>query len=103
MISEETCRGLVCLARIEEVFVLKFCLTCTDKFQNLLYCHTRFFWSTCCYFCFLHRFMSAFEQRVETPPDGNYQFLLFAAEPYETIGPSIMLRFWATGAPGGYS
>lgn len=32
-----------------------------------------------------HRFMSAFEQRVETPPDGNYQFLLFAAEPYETI------------------
>lgn len=36
----------------------------------------------------LRRFMSAFEQRVETPPDGNYQFLLFAAEPYETIGPS---------------
>jgi splicing factor 3A subunit 2 len=28
--------------------------------------------------------MSAFEQRVETP-DRNYQYVLFAAEPYETI------------------
>lgn len=32
-----------------------------------------------------HRFMSAYEQKVE-PPDGDYQFLLMAAEPYETIG-----------------
>ncbi|AFZ79604.1 splicing factor 3A subunit 2, putative [Theileria equi strain WA] len=32
-----------------------------------------------------HRFMSAFEQKVEQPPDSNYQFLLFAANPYETI------------------
>lgn len=32
-----------------------------------------------------HRFMSAFEQKVETPPDRNYQYLVFAAEPYETI------------------
>jgi splicing factor 3A subunit 2 len=32
-----------------------------------------------------HRFMSAYEQRIE-PPDKNYQYLLFAAEPYETIG-----------------
>lgn len=31
-----------------------------------------------------HRFMSAFEQKVEKP-DRNYQYLLFAAEPYETI------------------
>lgn len=33
-----------------------------------------------------HRFMSAYEQRVESPPDSKYQYLLFAAEPYETIG-----------------
>ena len=32
-----------------------------------------------------HRFMSAFEQRIETPPDRRYQYLLFAAEPYETV------------------
>jgi splicing factor 3A subunit 2 len=31
-----------------------------------------------------HRFMSAFEQRVETP-DKAWQYLLFAAEPYETV------------------
>jgi len=31
-----------------------------------------------------HRLMSAFEQQVEAP-DKNYQYLLFAAEPYETI------------------
>jgi len=31
-----------------------------------------------------HRFMSAFEQKIE-PPDKNYQYLLFACEPYETI------------------
>jgi splicing factor 3A subunit 2 len=32
-----------------------------------------------------HRFMSAYEQRVETPPDGNYQYLLVACLPYETV------------------
>jgi splicing factor 3A subunit 2 len=32
-----------------------------------------------------HRFMSAFEQKVEAP-DKAWQFVLFAAEPYETIG-----------------
>eukprot|EP00977_Amphora_coffeiformis_P017982 scaffold6064_cov173-Amphora_coffeaeformis.AAC.11 len=32
-----------------------------------------------------HRFMSAFEQKVEMPPDRRYQYLLFAAEPYETV------------------
>lgn len=32
-----------------------------------------------------HRFMSAFEQRMESPPDRRYQYLLFAAEPYETV------------------
>eukprot|EP00980_Cylindrotheca_fusiformis_P018398 scaffold6052_cov118-Cylindrotheca_fusiformis.AAC.11 len=32
-----------------------------------------------------HRFMSAFEQRVESPPDRRYQYLLFAADPYETV------------------
>jgi len=32
-----------------------------------------------------HRFMSAFEQKVEQPPDRRYQYLLFAAEPYETV------------------
>eukprot|EP01139_Manchomonas_bermudensis_P015359 Amastigsp_a510085_42.p1 type:complete len:234 gc:universal Amastigsp_a510085_42:1-702(+) len=31
-----------------------------------------------------HRFMSAFEQRVEKP-DREFQYLLFAAEPYQTI------------------
>jgi len=31
-----------------------------------------------------HRFMSAFEQKVEAP-DRDWQYLLFAAEPYETI------------------
>lgn len=33
-----------------------------------------------------HRFMSAYEQRVETPPDGKYQYLLVACDPYETVG-----------------
>lgn len=31
-----------------------------------------------------HRFMSAYEQKIE-PPDRKWQYLLFAAEPYETI------------------
>ena len=32
-----------------------------------------------------YRFMSAYEQKVESP-DNSFQYLLFAAEPYETIG-----------------
>jgi len=32
-----------------------------------------------------HRFMSAFEQRVDLPADKRYQYLLVAAEPYETV------------------
>jgi splicing factor 3A subunit 2 len=32
-----------------------------------------------------HRFMSSYEQRVEAP-DKAYQYLLFACEPYETVG-----------------
>ncbi|CAJ0572752.1 unnamed protein product, partial [Mesorhabditis spiculigera] len=31
-----------------------------------------------------HRFMSAYEQKIH-PPEKKYQYLLFAAEPYETI------------------
>jgi splicing factor 3A subunit 2 len=31
-----------------------------------------------------HRFMSTFEQKVE-PADKNYQYVLFACEPYETV------------------
>ncbi|KAF4315763.1 hypothetical protein BBO99_00009151 [Phytophthora kernoviae] len=31
-----------------------------------------------------HRFMSAFEQKVEAP-DKRWQYLLFACEPYETV------------------
>lgn len=31
-----------------------------------------------------HRFMSAYEQKVEVP-DKNFRFLLFAAEPYVTV------------------
>lgn len=38
-----------------------------------------------------HRFMSAYEQRVE-PPDKKWQYLLFAAEPYETISFKIPSR-----------
>jgi splicing factor 3A subunit 2 len=29
--------------------------------------------------------MSAFEQKVDVPANRNYQYLLVAAEPYETI------------------
>ncbi|KAH9253931.1 hypothetical protein BASA81_008055 [Batrachochytrium salamandrivorans] len=32
-----------------------------------------------------HSFMSAFEQRIE-PSDKRFQYLLFAAHPYETVG-----------------
>ncbi|KAI9471182.1 CWF complex protein sap62 [Coemansia sp. RSA 989] len=38
-----------------------------------------------------HRFMSAYEQHVE-PPNSQYQYLLFAAEPYETIAFKIQSR-----------
>ncbi|KAL5267631.1 hypothetical protein ACHWQZ_G004615 [Mnemiopsis leidyi] len=38
-----------------------------------------------------HRFMSAYEQRIE-PPDKKWQYLLFAAEPYETIAFKIPSR-----------
>ena len=31
------------------------------------------------------RIMSAFEQTVETPPDSRYQFIVFAAQPYNTV------------------
>lgn len=38
-----------------------------------------------------HRFMSAYEQKKE-PPDRRWQYLLFAAEPYETISFKIPSR-----------
>uniref|UniRef100_A0A914BWF2 Splicing factor 3A subunit 2 n=1 Tax=Acrobeloides nanus TaxID=290746 RepID=A0A914BWF2_9BILA len=38
-----------------------------------------------------HRFMSAYEQKVQ-PPDKRWQYLLFAAEPYETIAFKIPSR-----------
>lgn len=38
------------------------------------------------------RFMSAFEQRVEVPPDKNFQYLLVAAEPYETVAFKLQAR-----------
>ena len=36
--------------------------------------------------------MSAYEQKVEDPPDKNYQYLLVAAEPYETCGFKLQAR-----------
>lgn len=39
-----------------------------------------------------HRFMSAYEQKIE-PPDRKWQYLLFAAEPYETISFKVRLKF----------
>ncbi|CAI4232014.1 unnamed protein product [Auanema sp. JU1783] len=38
-----------------------------------------------------HRFMSAYEQKIQ-PPDKRWQYLLFAAEPYETIAFKIPSR-----------
>ena len=38
------------------------------------------------------RFMSAFEQKIEDPPDKSYQYLLVAAEPYETCGFKLQAR-----------
>lgn len=38
------------------------------------------------------RFMSAFEQKVDDPPDKAFQYLLVAAEPYETCGFKLQAR-----------
>ncbi|EON67440.1 hypothetical protein W97_06694 [Coniosporium apollinis CBS 100218] len=38
------------------------------------------------------RFMSAFEQKVDDPPDKTFQYLLVAAEPYETCGFKLQAR-----------
>ncbi|KAK7750320.1 CWF complex protein sap62 [Diatrype stigma] len=38
------------------------------------------------------RFMSAFEQRVDDPPDKSFQYMLVAAEPYETCGFKLQAR-----------
>lgn len=38
-----------------------------------------------------HRFMSAYEQKLE-PPDRHWQYVLFAAEPYETIAFKVPSR-----------
>ncbi|KAI9808675.1 MAG: hypothetical protein M1825_003827 [Sarcosagium campestre] len=38
------------------------------------------------------RFMSAYEQKVEDPPDKNFQYLLVAAEPYETCSFKLQAR-----------
>ena len=38
------------------------------------------------------RFMSAFEQKIEDPPDKSFQYLLVAAEPYETCGFKLQAR-----------
>lgn len=32
-----------------------------------------------------HRFMSAYEQKVDLPPDRDFQYLLVACRPYETV------------------
>ena len=45
-----------------------------------------------------YRFMSAYEQKVE-PPDADFQYLLVAAEPYETIAFKVPnLEIEQTGA-----
>jgi splicing factor 3A subunit 2 len=38
------------------------------------------------------RFMSAYEQKVDDPPDKNFQYMLVAAEPYETCGFKLQAR-----------
>lgn len=44
-----------------------------------------------------HRFMSAYEQRIE-PPDRRWQYLLMAAEPYETIAFKVACQpLWGGG------
>lgn len=44
-----------------------------------------------------HRFMSAYEQRIE-PPDRRWQYLLMAAEPYETIAFKVASAAHSRGA-----
>jgi splicing factor 3A subunit 2 len=44
-----------------------------------------------------HRFMSAYEQRVE-PADRNYQYIIVAAEPYENIAFKVPNREIDTAA-----
>ena len=44
------------------------------------------------------RFMSAFEQRIE-PPSKFYQYLLVAAEPYETI--AFKIQSWEVDRSAG--
>src|SRR5947209_7390664 len=38
------------------------------------------------------RFMSAFEQKVDDPPDKNFQYLLVSAEPYQNCGFKLQAR-----------
>ncbi|PKY05250.1 hypothetical protein P168DRAFT_252519 [Aspergillus campestris IBT 28561] len=38
------------------------------------------------------RFMSAFEQKVDDPPDKNFQYLVVAAEPYQTCAFKLQAR-----------
>jgi splicing factor 3A subunit 2 len=38
------------------------------------------------------RVMSAYEQKVEDPPDTNFQYIVIAAEPYETVAFKIQAR-----------
>eukprot|EP00026_Physarum_polycephalum_P015823 Phypoly_transcript_16600.p1 GENE.Phypoly_transcript_16600~~Phypoly_transcript_16600.p1 ORF type:complete len:261 (+),score=34.86 Phypoly_transcript_16600:41-784(+) len=47
-----------------------------------------------------HRFMSAYEQKIDQP-DKNYQYLLFAAAPYETIAFKIPNKEIERGTGGG--
>lgn len=43
-----------------------------------------------------HRFMSAFEQKLEAP-DKAWQYLLVAAEPYETISFKVLVKLFIGG------
>ncbi|CAM9247011.1 unnamed protein product [Phaeothamnion confervicola] len=47
-----------------------------------------------------HRFMSAYEQRVEAP-DKRYQYILFACDPYETIAFKVCHRVRILNLDGG--
>ena len=38
------------------------------------------------------RFMSAFEQKVDDPPDKNFQYFIVSAEPYENCGFKLQAR-----------
>lgn len=39
-----------------------------------------------------YRFMSAFEQKIDLPSDKRFQYLLIAAEPYETVAFKIPVK-----------